>query len=274
MENRRRNSCFYHQRRFAPLLLLLTIMCHTSRTVGGFSSIAAPGDNSGDQVRLAKGIRPSMHPLTINAVSEALRQRSRQILIVKEGNQSQDEAVKIDTSVEGTTPMDVALAAAKIASDALAQRRIACEADGSLESDMYNLAECQCIAGRIVGVVTRFQLLEEALIGKVSVVPWVKKYNEFGSFGLSKIECEVEVNTQKGGSTSTTTATGTAEVILAELLDNPLLRMSRAECLLAMFLETVEKPKLQLLDKSEIMPDESLIDFIDADRAEVILEFM
>ena len=51
---------------------------------------------------------------------------------------------------------------------------------------------------------------------------------------------------------------------------NPLFRMNRAECLLALFLSTVEKPKLDMV--GEDMPGGSNVDFIDADRLEVLLQ--
>jgi len=265
--NMRRNTRtrkYFTEHIFVVLLISINLI-----GIRAFSSSPASG-SGGDQIRLATGKRPSLHPLTINALSEALRQRSQQKLVALDTRTNEADRAstpKIDASVIGTTPLDVALTAGKIASDAIAQRRTACEADDSLASDMFDMSECQCIAGRIVGVVTRFRPLEAELVKRVRSAPWVAKYNDYGSFGLMKIECsdvEYEIDSKM------------ESIVMKEILDNPLLRMSRAECLLAIFLDTVERPKLELLKANaieETMPDKGVINFLDVDRAEVLLDY-
>jgi len=51
--------------------------------------------------------------------------------------------------------------------------------------------------------------------------------------------------------------------------DDPLFRMCRAECLLAIFLQAVEVPKL--LEVGETVAGGSTVDFLDEDRKEVLL---
>ena len=68
--------------------------------------------NTGDPLRAATGIRPSLHPVTINALAEALKQRA----------QNRPEVPLRVT--DDTPPLQVAMAAGKIASDALQKRRV------------------------------------------------------------------------------------------------------------------------------------------------------
>ena len=52
-------------------------------------------------------------------------------------------------------------------------------------------------------------------------------------------------------------------------LDDPLFSMNRAECLLAIFLQTVEAPEMEKLNTA--VPGGSEADFLDSDRREVLL---
>jgi hypothetical protein len=61
----------------------------------------------------------------------------------------------------------------------------------------------------------------------------------------------------------------TTKPIEKRIIEDPLFCMNRAECLLGIFLQEVEIPTLQQLN--ETVPDDSKIDFLDADRYEVIL---
>lgn len=124
-------------------------------------------------------------------------------------------------------------------------------------SEKFTMEEAQTISGRVVGVVMRMAELEELLVERVQGVGWVKKYGEEESFGVLKAECsddnkKEELNKKVG------------EMIKM----NPLFRMNRAECLLCLFLDTVERPKLELL--GEGVAGGSEVDFIDADRLEVL----
>ena len=99
--------------------------------------------------------------------------------------------------------------------------------------------------------------LEQQLAVKVNTAKWVAKYGEHGSFGVLKSECkrlsgeEIE------------------KELSDRIRDDPLFRMCRAECLLAVFLQTVEVPKL--LEVGETVAGGSVVDFLDEDRKEVLL---
>ena len=192
---------------------------------------------AGDPLRAATGIRPSLHPVTINALAEALKRRA-----------SNDPDYPLSVQEGGPTPMDVVLAASNIAVTALQKRQDASDQDGM----KLNEAESQTIAGRVVGVVIRFDALEEALREKVSAVEWVQKYNDWASFGVMANEKETDDSVQE------------------RIKDDPLFAVSRAECLLAIFLQTVEVPSLE--KSGESVPDKSQIDFLDSDRKEVLLD--
>jgi len=104
-------------------------------------------------------------------------------------------------------------------------------------------------------VVMRLPELESLLVDKVKGVGWVSKYGEEESFGLLRSEVK--------------DSEGDSEQLADQLQLNPLLRMNRAECLLALFIDTVEKPQLERIGQS--VPDSSRVDFIDADRLEVLI---
>ena len=111
--------------------------------------------------------------------------------------------------------------------------------------------EEQTIAGRVLGVVMRLDALEVTLQERVSSVGWIAKYNEWSAFGvLPKEETD-------------------STDLDSRIIDDPLFCMNRSECLLALFLKTVEIPQLEKAGKS--VPDGSRIDFLDADRSEVLL---
>jgi hypothetical protein len=190
----------------------------------------------GDPLREATGIRPSLHPITINAIADALKARAKQ------------QPGMVFSVSETVKPIDVALTAGKIASNVIAKR----QQSSANEEDGMKLTpkEEQTIAGRILGVLMRLDDLEEALFDKVSQVAWIQKYNEWASFG--------------------TLSTNNMEGVEERIRDDPLFAMSRAECLLAIFMQTVEIPHLQKADESESVPDSSKLDFIDADRLEVL----
>lgn len=186
----------------------------------------------GDSLREATGIRPSLHPTTINAIADALRARARK---------TEGTAFRVSDDVQ---PMDIALTAGKFASTAISKRQGTSDQDGM----KLTAKEEQTIAGRVVGVVMRLEALEEELLSKVSEVSWVAKYNEWGSFGVLP-SGEGDVDTR--------------------IKDDPLFARCRSECLLAIFLHNIEAP--QLAKVGETVPDESKIDFLDSDRVEALL---
>lgn len=144
---------------------------------------------------------------------------------------------------------------------AIDQRNEAAKTDET--TDVFTMEESQTISGRVVGVVMRTRELEQLLVQKVNAVKWVRKYGEEESFGLWKKECQLE---EEGNAL----VDEACEKQVAETIKlNPLFRMNRAECLLALFLDTVEQPKMEML--GEEVTGGSKVDFIDADRLEVLL---
>ncbi len=195
--------------------------------------------NKGDPFRESTGIRPSLHPTTINAIADALRSRARKV-----------DGMVFRTSAS-VKPLDVALTAGKIASSAIVQRQNTSNEDGMKLTEK----EEQTIAGRVVGVIMRLDDLEATLYQRVSGITWVQKYNEWSTFGVLPLENKQEQEKMD---------------VEQRIKDDPLFAMSRAECLLAIFLATVEVPQLQKIGES--VPDGSKIDFLDSDRMEVLLQ--
>ncbi|KAL7536504.1 hypothetical protein ACHAXR_007209 [Thalassiosira sp. AJA248-18] len=224
----------------------------------------------GDSLRDATGIRPSLHPTTINCVAEALLLRSQCVLLGKSQNKDGEE-ISIDTANSQTEPIQIAITAAGIAMSAIDQRSDAAKTDET--TDEFNVEEKQTISGRVVGVVMRMRELEQLVIERVHSVKWVRKYGEEESFGVLKKECqkiEDAANDEGKQSSPSPDSDEALEKQLAETIKiNPLFRMNRAECLLALFLSTVEQPKLDML--GEGVAGGSNVDFIDADRLEVLL---
>lgn len=149
-------------------------------------------------------------------------------------------------ATDNVKPLDVALTAGKIASAAISKRQDTSDQDGM----KLTAKEEQTIAGRVLGVIMRLDDLEATLYERVSNVGWVQKYNEWSTFGVLKTEEDPKDLDDR-------------------IKDDPLFAVSRAECLLAIFLDTVEVP--QLAKVGEEVPDGSKIDFLDSDRMEVLL---
>ena len=220
------------------------------------SSDAAAADTAtttkkkiGDPLREDNGVRPSIHPTTINAIAEALKARATQSL---KGNDSEDEDDMMHFRVTDTVePLMVMVTAGQFASDAIQKRQESSEEDGMLLTQ----GEEQTLAGRVMGVIMRLDDLEDELADRTSGVSWVGQYDEWGSFGV--LEGETSENDDK------------LDDVHAKILDDPLFCMNRAECLLAIFLQNVEIPQLEKLN--ETVPDGSKIDFLDEDRREVVL---
>ena len=135
-----------------------------------------------------------------------------------------------------------------------------------VDDESFTVEESQAISGRVVGVVMRMRELEELLIQRVRSVGWVSKYGEEENFGVLRGECRQDGKDDA----SSSNMDSELEKKLAETIKlNPLFRMNRAECLLGLFLDTVERPKLELLG-DESVAGGSEVDFIDADRLEVL----
>ena len=254
---------------------------------------AASGDGEeaggGDPLRASTGVRPSLHPFTINALADALLARHAPEKVPSIG----DAGVPLDVAaLDGTghRPVDVAAAAARLSFLALERRKASCKADGDLRSIPTD-AEGQTVAGRVVGIVMRMRELEAELARRVGGTGWVAKYGEHGSFGTLKSECrrvadaEVDADAEGGAGAGVGAGAGAGagaggqsagidpaiERELADRIrDDPLFRMCRAECLLAVFLHTVEGPRLAEI--GEEVAGGSQVDFIDQDRREVLLQ--
>jgi len=235
------------------------------RTQAARTRLCATSDDApskkkkGDSLRDATGIRPSLHPTTINCVAEALLLRSRRVLIGKD-----IEEIAIDTSDPQTEPLQIAITAAGIAMVAIDKRSDASKTDET--TDAFTAEESQVVSGRVVGVVMRMRELERTLLERVNDASWVRKYGEEESFGVLKNECKI---IEAEGDVSSNNDEGLEKQLAETIKMNPLLRMNRAECLLALFLSTVERPKMEMLGES--VPGGSEVEFIDADRLEVLL---
>ena len=143
---------------------------------------------------------------------------------------------------------------------AIDQRNEAAKTDET--TDVFTMEESQTISGRVVGVVMRMRELEHLLVQRVNEAKWVRKYGEEESFGLLKKECQLAENLENVDNDA-------VEKQLADTIKiNPLFRMNRAECMLALFLSTIEQPKMEML--GEDVSGGSKVDFIDADRLEVL----
>ena len=212
----------------------------------------------GDPLREDNGVRPSIHPIAINAIAEALKARAAQSISRKkqqpDDDDDDDEMTHFRTS-DTVDPLMVMVTAGQFASDAIQKRQESSQEDGML----LNQGEEQTLAGRIMGVIMRLDNLEAELAERTGDVSWVAQYNEWESFGV----LEGEKDTIDNGEDDR------LEKVHAKILDDPLFCMNRAECLLAIFLQEVEIPQLTKLN--ETVPDESKIDFLDEDRQEVVL---
>ena len=212
--------------------------------------------------RYATGIRSSLHPTTINCIAEALLLRSSSS---SNNNCREDEnrRIAIDISDTNNEPLQVAITAGNIAATAILRRKV----DGTNdESSIFTTEESQLISGRVVGVVMRMRELEMELMQRVSLVDWVNKYNQEASFGILVEECQ----RVGGGSSLSSSMNDEDELLSARIRTDPLFRMNRAECLLALFLTNVERPRMEAMNM--ILPGGgSDVDFIDDDRLMVIL---
>ena len=209
-----------------------------------------PVKPTGDTVRASSGVRPSLHPITINILTQLLKKRHADDTTDGDSNKANDTTSTCTNSTTATnTPLQYALDAASLASNALAQRTTHDDNDQNLQ---LTLEEQQTIAGRVVNMAVRLQALETALYRKCQKqATRLNRYNEWASFGVLPDEPNpIGVRQQ--------------------LADNPLFGLNRAECLLALFLTTIEAPELRL--KNTTVPGGSVVDFIDQDRMEVLLD--
>ena len=112
--------------------------------------------------------------------------------------------------------------------------------------------------------------LEQLLVQRVNETSWVMKYGEEESFGVMKEECQQFADGGGERQLADDDDDDMNRALAENIKINPLFRMNRAECLLALFISTVERPKLEMMGKD--VAGGSAVDFIDSDRLEVLLK--
>lgn len=228
------------------MMLLLSILwlirtCHAfSLRKNNVSNMRRWAKLEGDPLRQATGIRPSLHPITINCLAEILQGRAKGTPPFASNNDNNT-----------APPIELALQASRVATEALAQRQSTTDPLDGME---LTLLEQQTVAGRVVGVTVRLSPLEGALREKCQAASWIAKYQDQDRFGILPDECSSDDDDAR---------------LNDRIRIDPLFALSRAECLLALFLHTVEIPELAA--KNVTVPDQSKIDFLDEDRMEVLL---
>ena len=198
-----------------------------------------------DPYRDANNVRPSLHPITINILSQALKLRSSAL---SDPNNAANSPLK-QWSLDD--PLEVVMTMSSLAAKAMAQRQSTSVADHMT----LTVEEQQTVAGRVVGVMVRIADLQQLLYRICQEATWIAKYNEWHSFGLVPPKALSGYRQDYND--------------YDNLLQDPLLLLNRAECLLALFIHTVEVP--ELLRKNCTVPDQSIIDFLDEDRSQVLL---
>jgi len=207
-------------------------------------------DEPGDKIRNTNGIRPSLNPTIINILNEALLLRS---------DPSIDPSSPVSVNSSQNNNLEVAISASKLAMQAIDKRtKYASSVVGDEENSIFTEYECQLIVGRVVGVVMRWDMLEQSLLDKIKDAAWVTKYSEEASFGVLK----TEVLSMNDGSDDL------KDIVAQKLMDESFLRMCRAECLLALFIHTVEIPSFKKAGKENRIV--SNVDFLDTERIKVL----
>lgn len=226
-------------------LISSTVQSFIARKRHRFRSFERKDTNyRGDPLREATGIRPSVHPLTINILANALKIRAR--------NDNSSIPLYVAAADYAVTPLQVAMAAGQLAADAIQKRQRTSQKDNM----SLTIPEQEMVAGRVVGVVMRLPSLESELWIKCSSASWVDKYDEWHTFGVLKQE----------GTTQDTDSV--SALIRDRIQSDPLFVLHRAECLLALFLHQIEAP--ELARRNATVPDQSAVDFLDADRQQVL----
>lgn len=216
----------------------------------------------------------------------------------------------IDIGDSNTKPLDIAITAGDIASSAIQKRNDAektgyegftyddDEDDGEYSNDKeeitdehdngkimttttstngeaFNMQESQLICGRVVGVIMRLRDLETTLLQRAMAASWVRKYREESSFGVLREECDDDDDGTATRQKQEEKKTSLDQLLAEKIVNDPLIRMNRAECLLALFLNNVERPTMEKLSASgeevATTAGTSTVDFIDIDRLEVLM---
>jgi hypothetical protein len=281
------------------MLLWIVAMCYLSSTSYAFVATHAPNSmhgvvssrawmqtrpplslaaakTDGDPIRAATGIRPSLHPVTLNALAHAMKvqaqhRRQQQPHNSPSSNDTASTTTRnaTSTSIEYSdtlSPLHMAQWASQVAVEAIAQRQTATRQSND-NSMLLTTPETHTIVGRVVGVLLRRNAtLEPALRRACASVPWIAKYKEWDRFGVLPSEC-VHASDNNDNTSSESSLSNEVD---EKILQDPLFALARAESCLALYLHMVEQPELQR--KQASVPDQSRIDFLDDDRRQVLLQ--
>uniref|UniRef100_A0A6U3XEV5 Uncharacterized protein n=1 Tax=Ditylum brightwellii TaxID=49249 RepID=A0A6U3XEV5_9STRA len=220
---------------------------------GGDNVAAAVDDDK-------KSTRQSLHPITIEALSDALLIRS---------TPSRSSSTPVDigicdndkTKENSIQPLDVAMAAGQIAAEAL-DRQSERFSSSDAQDMVFTPEENQVVAGRVVGVVMRMRSLESELIQRVKKIMDTKDDVDsvYEIFGVLQSECsnnDDESDKER------------EEKLSSRIRDDIAFGSRRAESLLAIFLQTVEGPTMEKIGQT--LPGGSDVNFMDEDRKMVLL---
>lgn len=189
----------------------------------------------GDPLREANNVRPSLHPLTINIIAEALRVRAKN-----------DTAIPLRILNDSMEGWEITYHAGKLAERAIEQRQEKSKEDGM----KLTKQEASLVGGRVVATVLRLEDLEWELLHRCKQVPWIAKYNEWDNFGIMPDESCIKTLDER-------------------ILSDPLFTVNRAERLLALFLLNLEGPGVRAA--GDTMPDGSHVDFLEEDHYQIML---
>ena len=185
--------------------------------------------------------RPSLHPITIDAIAEALRIRAS-------NNKSMPLRTNHDDNIED---WEIMMTAGKIAQSTLEET----SSNDDEESILFNKEEQNTIGARIVATIIRFEYLEEQLRKKCNTA-------------IAELEQEEEVQYYNLG------VLGVDEEVQQDLLDetirnDPVFSTNRAMSLLAIFLDSIERPARR--QSGNTLPGGSVPDFLDPVQRKILL---
>lgn len=181
--------------------------------------------------------RPSLHPVTIDAIAEALRIRAQNKTI-------SPLRLPKDGSVE---LIDVHLAARRIAERAVEGARHETITNGDTK---FTEAEESAVACRIVATLLRMDDLEWELVHRCSQQSWISERDEHDAFGILKDETCVRTLDER---------------VLSDLD----FATKRAERLLALFLLNLEGPGVKAAGDS--VPGGSEPDYLEEEHYEIMM---
>ena len=183
--------------------------------------------------------RPSLHPLTIEIVSEALKLRAQ--------NDTSAPFRKINEDTEG---WEIHYQAGN-----LAERFINLyqqEAESNEDKKILTQEDCSLIGGRSVGIIMRIEDLEWELVNRCQQYDWIKEKEEWDSFGVLGPE------------------ENCIRTLDERLFKDSSFRQRRAERLLALFLLNLEGPGVRAAG-DDPLPDGSDVDYLEPNHYEIMI---